>query len=211
MLVIGLTGGIASGKSTAAKFFSKLNVPIIDADIVARELTYPKKIAHKKIVARFGPEILDKKNKINRRKLRLLIFKDHHQKSWLEKMLHPLIIKEIIRQIKKTTAPYCIIVAPLLLEAGGELPIHRILVIEAQKNLQIRRAEKRDKTKSHHIEKIIKTQALRKERLALADDIIFNTHSFPALKKKIEELHHFYLSLANKPKIRPKKTIINKK
>lgn len=195
MLVIGLTGGIGSGKTTVAKLFSERGIPIIDADIVAREVTQPNKPAFKQIVDHFGNDILHE-GSLNRRKLRKIIFDNAKQRRWLEELLHPLIRKEMENQIKSLSSPYCIAVVPLLLEVEFYFFINRILVIDTTPDLQIQRIVDRDKTSITEVESIIKTQANRETRLSKAHDVIINDGNHDALARQVSKLHEKYLALA---------------
>lgn len=196
MLVIGLTGGIGSGKSTVAKLFAEHGVPVIDADQIARELTQPKQPALSKIIRHFGREILQKDGALDRTQLRKIIFHDPQQRGWLEKLLHPLIQRKIKEQIKTFSAPYCITVIPLLFEVKPYPFIDRILVVDTPEYLQIARITSRDKLAKPHIEAILETQVKRDHRLAEAHDIISNEGSLASLIPQVEKLHQFYLSLS---------------
>ncbi|MCW5584393.1 MAG: dephospho-CoA kinase, partial [Gammaproteobacteria bacterium] len=161
MLVIGLTGGIGSGKSTVANLFAEQGVPVIDADVIAREITAPNKPAFSSIVKHFGQSILNPDGTLDRTKLRQIIFHNPKQRLWLEKLLHPQIRNEMQQQIAKMTAPYCIAVIPLLLEVEFFSFINRILVVDAPESAQIRRVMLRDHMSQPDIEAILKTQAPR--------------------------------------------------
>lgn len=198
MLVIGLTGGIGSGKTTVTKLFSEYGVPIIDADLIAREMTEAPKIAWQKIKDYFGPEVLNKDSSLNRQKLRDLIFNDPQKRNWLEQLLHPLIRQEIENKIQELNVPYCIVAIPLLVETGPYPFISRILVVDTSLETQIERLQKRDQAKAEDLLKIIKTQSRREERIAAAQDLIENNGRFDDLQQKIKELHQLYLALSKK-------------
>lgn len=198
MLKIGLTGGIGSGKSTAAHYFHELGVPIIDADKISRELTAPHSPLTKQIIDHFGNQILKNEKEIDRKKLRNIIFNNKKEKKWLESLLHPLIIHEMKNQIKKINYPYCILVIPLLVESKKIDFMDRILVIDTPIELQIKRIKQRDQTEEQSIKSIIESQSERQQRLSLADDIVLNDADLNSLNKKIKELHSFYLQLAKK-------------
>lgn len=174
MLVIGLTGGIGSGKSTVATLFANHGVPIIDADIVAREVTEPHEPALKHITTHFGDHLLLKDGQLDRTALRNIIFEQPNERIWLENLLHPIIRQRIEQQINRVAAPYCIVIIPLLFETGPYPFLNRILVIDAPENDQIERAASRDESAQSQIASILKTQATREERLKGADDIIIN-------------------------------------
>lgn len=203
MLKIGLTGGIGSGKSTVANYFASLNIPIIDSDAISRELTSIGRKAYHEITQHFGAQILAEDGNINRRALRNIIFANQIERSWLEKLLHPLIYAEILHRIqnidmeKPTGAgiPYCIIVAPLLLETGGKNLVDRILVVNATPAARQLRAATRDHTTPAAIQNVGATQLADAERLKQADDIIDNNGSLDALKAQVVKLHLFYLHL----------------
>lgn len=193
MLIIGLTGGIGSGKSTVAKLFQQLGVPIIDSDEIAREVVSPGSPLLNEISNYFGPQIIDHDGSLKRRELRELIFANNQDRIWLEQHLHPAIYERIREKINLINAPYCIIVIPLLIETNPGDLVDRILVIDSPKNLQIERVEKRDKTSKENILSIIQSQVTRKERLAAANDIIDNSGDMNSLKPQIIRLHNQYI------------------
>lgn len=195
MLKIGLTGGIGSGKSTAAKYFTKLRVPVIDADKIARKLLTPNTKIYKKALSHFGKEFLTPRKTINRKKLRDLIFSNKKERIWLEKLLHPAIQQKMHQLVTKTKAPYCILMAPLLFETKFPLKTDRILAIDCWKKDQIKRSRNRDNGSLKEIQTIIKTQINRASRLRKSDDIIHNTSTLDNLKKEVKKLHRYYLSL----------------
>ncbi|EKD69797.1 MAG: Dephospho-CoA kinase [uncultured bacterium] len=195
MLIIGLTGGIGSGKTTVANIFAQHGVPVLDADKIARDVTKIGTPALNKIVERFGINILNQDGSLERSKLRDIIFTHPNERLWLEKLLHPLILEQIQMSIQQITAPYCIIVIPLLLEMEPYPFINRVLVIDATKENQLERVAKRDKLASHQIKSIMQTQLDSQKRLMLADDIIKNNGDIANLEQQIEELHQKYLSM----------------
>jgi len=194
-LVIGLTGGIASGKSTVAKLFAQLGIDIIDADTIARNLTTTAQPHLTQITQRFGPDIL-KNGELDRAKLKDYIFKEEHHRQWLNELLHPPIRQEIKKQIATAQSPYVIAVIPLLAEAKGMDFIDRILVIDIPESLQLARLISRDHMTPELATKIIQAQASRQHRLSIANDILENTHDLPTLEKKVTQLHQKYLNLA---------------
>ena len=198
MLIIGLTGGIGSGKSTVAHLFANLGVPIIDADIIAREITQPDQPAFAAIIKHFNECLLLPDGTLDRTALRKIIFKQPLERKWLENLLHPLIEHSIKKYIEGLTAPYCITVIPLLLEVSPYTFIDRILVIDAPENLQIERAMTRDSTDKTQIEAIMSTQINRQERLSKAQDIITNDGNLENLLPQVQKLHQFYLKLSHK-------------
>jgi dephospho-CoA kinase len=193
-LVVGLTGGIGSGKSTIANLFAAHGVAIIDTDILARELTQPAKPAFNAIIEQFGSEILLANEQLNRKALREIVFADPAKRLWLEKCLHPLIREEIAHRITSVKSVYCIVVIPLLFETTPNPLIDRVLVADTTEELQIQRAMTRDKLSLRDIRAIMETQITREQRLASADDIISNISTIEDLIPQVAELHKFYLS-----------------
>jgi dephospho-CoA kinase len=195
MLIIGLTGGIGSGKSAASALFEELGVHVVDADVVAREVVEPGSLGLENIAKHFGQDILDSCGKLNRSKLREVIFRDNEEKKWLEALLHPLIRTEIIKQLEQASSPYVILVSPLLFETDQHLLCTRTLLIDASEELQIARASKRDSTNEDAIKKIIASQMPREEKQQKADDIILNDNNEAHLKAMVDFQHHKYLEL----------------
>ena len=196
-LRVGLTGGIGSGKSTVASHFEALGVPVIDADIVARQVVAPGQPALLDIAAYFGEEVL-KEGQLDRALLRRKIFSDDHQRRWLESLLHPLIYKAIEQQIASLSAPYVLIVVPLLLEAGWQNLVDRVLVVDVDPKLQIQRVVGRDQLESSAVEKMLKAQIIRETRLLAADDVLDNSGSPDDLPEKVSNLHQSYLNMATR-------------
>lgn len=195
-LVIGLTGGIGSGKSVVAKLFSRRDVPVIDADRIARDLVEPGTPALETIINTFGPDYLQTDGQLDRNRLRRLVFTDPALRHQLESILHPLIrnnIKELINSIRE---PYCIVVIPLLLETGQSDLVDRILVIEAPEETRIDRVARRDRLPADEIHAILQSQTDRETRLAAADDVIVNAGTIDELAEKVQTLHETYLALA---------------
>lgn len=192
---IGLTGGIGSGKTTVSNMFSEIGVPIIDADIIARKLLEPGTPASQKVLHALGSDIEDKNSGISRERLRQLIFSDTKAKEILESILHPLVHDEIQRQSAQLNTPYCIIVIPLLIEAGHQDLVDRILVINTTRKIQIARTQARDSTSDHQVKKIIDSQISSDQRIQLADDVITNNSGLEELKIKVLELDKKYRSL----------------
>ncbi len=196
-LRIALTGGIGSGKSTVSSKFHELGVPIIDSDEISRDIVKPDKPGLKLIIEEFGTKILTDAGTLDRKKLRNIIFNDDNAKNKLEKILHPVIYKEIEKQISKVNYPYCITVIPLLIETQAMNLFDRVIVVETIENIQLQRASRRDATSSENIEKIIKSQASKEERLKYADDVINNDLTIQELDKTVLELHEKYLKLSS--------------
>lgn len=196
-LVIGLTGGIGSGKSEVTRRFAARGVFIVDADEVAREVVLPGQPALAAIAEHFGPEILSPAGALERGRLRDIIFNDPAAKEWLESLLHPLINQVIRSRLSQFQNPYAILASPLLLETQQHTLVDRILVIDTTEELQLARATERDANSAEQIRKIIATQISRADRLARADDVIHNVGSLDELDAQIETLHQYYLSLTN--------------
>lgn len=196
MLVIGLTGGIGSGKTTVANLFARYQVPIIDADLIAREVTRKDEHAYLAILDHFKTPLLLENGELDRVKLRTIIFNDPDERLWLEKLLHPLIIKEMQRRIQTLQSPYCIAVIPLITHGNAFPFLDRILVVDSPESAQIERVQARDKINSAQVADIIKTQIDRQTRLQLAHDVIQNDGDLTALETQVAKLHHAYLSCA---------------
>jgi dephospho-CoA kinase len=198
MLVIGLTGGIGSGKSTVTKCFESLGVPVIDADIITRELVKPGKDALREIETHFGPDIIQTDGQLNRAWLRARIFENPDERKILEGILHPRARKYAKIIISKLKSPYCVFCVPLLIESGWDDMVDRILVIDVSRELQIKRAMKRDSVSKGQVETIINAQIDRDSRLAAADDLLTNMGGKESLLKQIKNLHKQYLELAQR-------------
>lgn len=199
MLRIGITGGISVGKTTVSDIFALLGVPVIDADVIAHELTCVGQPVLSKISQYFGEELLDEKGNLDRKKLKHIIFNHPEKKSWLENLLHPLIIAEIKHQLQVIEAPYCIVAIPLLIEVKDvHAFVDRILVVDVDPDLQVQRAMKRDQLNLTQINKIMQSQVSRQIRLQKADDVIENNGDIASLTHQVKKLHTYYLALASK-------------
>lgn len=197
MFCVGLTGGVGSGKSTVTAIFASLDVPILDADTMVRTLTAPGQPALHQIVQHFGSSILDQHQYLDRQALREVIFNHPEERSWLEQLLHPLVIAEIRRQKSQLIAPYCIVSAPLLMEAQVERTlVDRVLVIDVDPDVQIARTRVRDHLSETQVRKMMRAQCSREKRLAKADDVIENNADIDTLRFQIEALHRRYLALS---------------
>ena len=195
--VLGLTGGIASGKTQVANQFATLGASVIDADVIAREVVNPGSAALLAITEHFGEEILTPDGTLNRGELRLRIFADAAHKTWLEALLHPLIRQNILSQIHAPSpAPYRILVAPLLFENGLDQLTQRTLVVDATEEQQLHRAEARDGGNTSTLKAIIAAQMPRHERLARAHDRLDNSGPWPQTQQAIALLHQQYLQQA---------------
>lgn len=193
--ILGLTGGIGSGKSAAAERFVELGVHLVDADQAARWVVEPGRPALASIVERFGAGVLLEDGQLDRAALRQQIFADPAQRQWLEQLLHPLIGQEIFSYLAKAETPYAVYVSPLLIESGQYRKTQRILVIDAPPELQVQRTLLRDNTSAEQVQAILKAQVGREERLRHADDVVVNDRDVPTLHAQIDRLHHFYLTL----------------
>lgn len=195
MLVVGLTGGIGSGKSAAANAFAKLGVPIIDTDVLAREVVLPGEEAHTEIVKRYGVEITLPNGSLDRQKLRKKIVENPDERVWLEKLLHPKIRSLAAKKIASLTTKYCILVVPLLIENLPYPLIHRILVVDCPEALQISRTQDRDHSSLEVIQGLMNAQVTRQQRLAAADDILVNDQDIMHLESEVAKLHKLYSSI----------------
>ncbi|MCP6699956.1 dephospho-CoA kinase [Pseudomonas donghuensis] len=193
--ILGLTGGIGSGKSAAAQRFVELGVHLVDADQAARWVVEPGRPALARIVERFGPGVLLEDGQLNRAALRELIFADPQQRLWLEALLHPLIGQEIFSYLAKAESPYAVFVSPLMVESGQYKRTNRLLVIDAPQALQVQRTLLRDQTSAEQVQAILKAQTSREERLRHAHDVLVNDRDLGWLHSEVDRLHHFYLTL----------------
>ena len=196
-MVVGITGGIGCGKSSVTDLLKKLDVDIVDADIIAREVVEPGKFALKKIVEYFGTEILLADGSLNRAQLRVIIFSEKEKKDWLEKLMHPLINDEIRAQIKSATTKYVVLSSALLLETRQKDLVDIVVVVDIPETLQIERTTLRDRNSSELVKKIIDSQLKRDERLSRADIVIDNSDSLDKLKLEIKKLHSDLKKKAN--------------
>jgi dephospho-CoA kinase len=196
MLKVGLTGGIGSGKSTVSNFFAQLGVPIVDADVIARQLVEPGQAALRQLCSAFGGEILNQDGSLNRPRLRQLAFSDATHKQRLDAIMHPLIFDEIQTQVSNVDSVYCILAIPLLLESAKKYAVDRVLVVDCAEQTQLQRVLERDKVGEEQALAIIGTQADRHYRLTAADDIIYNDDSVAHLAEQVKNLHNSYLLLA---------------
>ena len=193
--VLGLTGGIGSGKSAAAERFATHGIHMVDADQAARWVVEPGRPALKQLAEHFGAEILQADGSLDRSALRTKIFEDPEQRRWVEALLHPLIAQEIADNLAKATSPYAVFVSPLMVESGQYKRTDRLLVIDVPVELQRARTLARDTTTAEQVEAILKAQATREQRLALANDVLLNDRDLAWLHAEVDRLHHFYLTL----------------
>ena len=196
MLIIGLTGGIGSGKSVASDKFKSLGVAVVDADVASRTVVEPGKPALKEIQDHFGSGIITAGGKLDRNKLREIIATDAEERKWLESVLHPKIGEQITKEISESTSVYTLFVAPLLLETNSQEMCSRVVVVDVPKDVQIRRTAKRDKVSPNQVEQMVAAQMEREKRLEKADDVLLNSGTIEDLEKQVEELHKKYIKMA---------------
>lgn len=203
--IVAITGGISSGKSTVAKLFEQLNVPVVDADEIAHELTQAGSPFVDMIAHHFGNSVINSDRTLNRKLLSQIIFANFSEKSWLENLLHPPICQLLFQRADFFQSPYCVVVIPLLSELLKKendfakllhQKINRIIVVDASTMLQKQRTIARDNTSLSQINNIIHNQALRSQRINFADDLITNNGDMTHLKDQVEKLHQKYLKLS---------------
>src|SRR5450432_69877 len=197
---VGLTGGIASGKSTAAKFFGALGVPILDSDQIARDVVEPGQPPLERLVARFGPTILTADGHLDRPALRDIVFSDPKARADLEALTHPAIGAALEARSATAGGPYQILVIPLLVEKNLSAHVDRVLVVDCDEDLQIRRLNTRDGSSPQQAQAILNAQAARATRLKAADDVISNEADMSAVQSQVATLHARYLELAAQPR-----------
>jgi dephospho-CoA kinase len=198
MLVIAVTGGIGSGKSSVAELFKQKGIPVIDTDVIARQLVQPGSPLLSQIIREFGHEYLDSDGQLKRKELSKLIFTTAAARKKLEKLLHPAIHARVIDQLQAITSPYCLLLIPLLARSKQLYPYDRVLVIDVPEQTQIERVVRRDMLTPDFVRQIIATQPTRNELLAMADDVLDNSGDLTALSGEIDKLHQHYLFLAAK-------------
>lgn len=196
MLRIGLTGGIGSGKSTACAYFHELGVPIVDTDLIARELLEKGQPLLQTLCQHFGNDILNDSGYLDRAAMRQRVFSEPKGLAWLEELLHPRIREQVQQQLAQLNTLYVIIAIPLLVEKGWQREVDRVLVVDCDEQQQIMRATERDHGHPESIRNIMAHQANRQQRLAAADDILHNDGSQESLLVQVQRLHHTYLALS---------------
>lgn len=202
-LRIGLTGGIASGKTAVAHAFERRGVPVIDTDQLARDVVEPGRPALAAVVAAFGADVLDADGRLDRRRLRARVFADAAERRRLEGILHPAIRAELAARVAAVTAPYVVIGIPLLVENGLQRTVDRVLVVDVPRETQLERLLARDAETPEGAQAILAAQATREARLAVAHDVLTNTGTLAMLDAAVAELHSRYLELAAAPRRAP--------
>ncbi|MCL1050560.1 dephospho-CoA kinase [Shewanella abyssi] len=194
--IVGLTGGIGSGKTTVANLFADLGITLVDADIVAREVVSKDSDGLNAIVNHFGHSVLLDDGNLDRARLRELIFNNNEQRLWINNLLHPLIRETMLKNCKDALSDYVIMVVPLLFENGLDRLVQRTLLVDIPPKLQQQRTIARDTVSAEQVKNIIGSQATRAEKLSKADDVIDNQGEISALKCKVNALNTFYLKLS---------------
>lgn len=189
MLKVGLTGGIGAGKTVASDYFEKLGVPVIDTDVIARELVTPGSPALQDIIAAFGKSVLTDRNELDRKSLGREVFSDPSKKAQLESILHPRIKREALRRVQQCDAPYCVLVIPLLIETDFVDLVDKVLVIDAPASKRVDWVTRRDGLSQSEVNKRLDAQTSRQERLARADYVIVNDGSISDLEANVLRLH----------------------
>jgi dephospho-CoA kinase len=196
MLVIGLTGGIGSGKTAASDYLASKGICVVDADLAARVVVEPGQPALAAIRQRFGDGVIQADGALDRRALREIVFADSSARKDLEAITHPAIGAEIVRQLSASTSPYTLLVSPLLLESSQHKLANRILLIDVPEEVQLRRTASRDKVAEAQVRAIIAAQMSREEKRRRADDIVMNDADLASLHQQLDALHETYLKMA---------------
>ncbi len=196
MFVVGITGGIGSGKSAVSDRFAKFGIKVVDADVASREVVKPGQPALAAIAEHFGAQLIAADGSLDRAALRAKVFANPDERNWLERLLHPLINEWIRRELGSAQSPYAVLVSPLLVETGQSRFTRRILVVDVPEAVQLSRTMARDSNDETQVKAIMAAQADRQSRLAIADDVIRNDAGFDALDAAVGELHARYLELA---------------
>lgn len=196
MFIVGLTGGIGSGKTAVSDLFAELQIAIVDADVCARVVVEPGRPALEKIRQHFGDSIVLADGNLDRAALRQRVFSNAEEKVWLETLLHPLIGEEIMHQLQAAASPYVLFVSPLLVESKQNLICDRVIVVDVPEELQIERTAVRDDNDAEQVKRIMASQTDRETRLAAASDVIENLHGFDHLEEQVAILHQRFLQLA---------------
>ncbi len=198
-MLVALTGGIGSGKTTVLQLFKEFGVPVTSADEIARDLMNNDQNIREKVIAHFGDDFVDQNGNILRNKIRQIIFASKPDRRWLEELLHPKIRQLMVNFAAQIDYPYCVVEIPLLLEAKMEDCADIILTVDCPEELQISRTMQRDGNTRFEVQSIIHSQITRKERLERSDDVIENTEDLAFLRKQVELFHQRYLEIASTP------------
>ena len=193
-MIIGLTGGIGSGKTAVSETFEDLGITVVDADLASRVVVEKGKPCLEKIAEHFGEDILNENSELDRAKLREIIFNSSEEKNWLESLLHPAIAGQIQDELKASTSAYTILVSPLLLETNQKEFCSKVLIVDVPVEVQVDRTLKRDGVSEEQVQSIIKSQISREARLELADEIIMNDGNLEDLKLAVKDLHRRFIS-----------------
>ncbi|SDR78047.1 dephospho-CoA kinase [Halopseudomonas xinjiangensis] len=195
-MIIGLTGGIGSGKSAAADRFAEAHgVHVVDADMKSRVVVEPGRPALARIVDRFGDDVLLDNGSLNRPALREVVFRDPTQRLWLEELLHPLIREEVVNDLASAESPYALLVSPLLIESGQHRMTERVIVVDVPESIQLARTAARDQVPLDQVRAIMEAQASRDDRLRQAHDVLVNDGDLAALHAQVDALHDRYLAM----------------
>jgi dephospho-CoA kinase len=199
--VVGISGGIGSGKTTVTDLFATYSIAVIDADVIAREVVEPGSPALKAIIDKFGQSVIDSSigsssGTLDRAKLRTLVFNDSEIKNWLNQLLHPAIRQQMLLQTQQATSAYCLLSVPLLVENKLYEHVDRVVIVDVDEQTQLQRTLLRDKTNEQQIRAIMSSQATRQQRLAVADDVIDNNGNVDDLSEQVAHLHKHFLQLA---------------
>ena len=198
--IVGLSGGIGSGKTAVSDRFATRGITVVDADVIARQVVEPGSDALKAIQQHFGDAIVGANGELRRAELRKRIFSNTEDKQWLEALLHPLIATETLNQLEQAKGAYVIYVSPLLVEGGQKALCDRLLVIDVPESVQVARTMTRDDNDQAQVERIMASQASRQQRLDAADDVVDNSGDIEQLDVKVETLHQQYLAYAEEKK-----------
>lgn len=188
MYIVGITGGIGSGKSAVTELLEQQGITIVDADIVARQVVEPGTPALKEIERHFGTSVINQEDGLDRQKLRAIVFDNPQERKWLEALLHPLIREEILLQLSQSNSHYTVLSSPLLLETDQHELVDKIVVVDVSENIQIQRTMKRDNNSSDQVKAIIAAQKNREERIQSAHYIINNDADLKTLQEKVFNL-----------------------
>ena len=196
---VGLTGGIASGKSAVAQMFAELGIPVIDTDLIAREIVSPGSPALREIAATFGAQLLRADGSLDRPRLRAIVFAEPERRTQLEAITHPRIGMAMEAQCRQAGGPYQVVVVPLLFESGLDRRMNRVLVVDCPEELQLSRLMTRDGESAAHAKQLLAAQLSRADRLARADDVVDNSGSLVDARRRVTELDTVYRKLASRP------------